>query len=1226
MAAVFAGLLIGSATEAWAQTDAGEEPIITFTTSIYETYGETNTFHFVIGTKTNSYIDVDCGYGATECEVEPATFDSESGAIVGTSVSCKVSPAGVVKIYGDASLVDYFAAEGCYIRTLDISKLENLEILSLEHNELEQLDLTPNSKLQAITLTDNPFNVKPLKVGGNKPDLTIIDFSIIGAIDPEFNISDYPSLVSFQAWDTMSLTWVDPTNCPLLQRLSIDVTSVSSLDLSKNPRLKILNISDTRVTDIDLSHNPMLTEFYCTNQSGTVNTDTKISSLDLTNNPELIRLACSGNNLTELDLTKNTKLFELFANDNKLTSIDLSNNTELYNVSLRKNYMDFATLPTNPGTWGDYQYEQYPMQINPAYPVGAEIDLSSRVMREGEQTYAEMYVYVEASPNDSYRLDESYYTFDNGKVTFLKAYPADSVYISFGNTAFPDAMLTTTKFKIKTAEEYGKPSTVASMTTMLYGNENVSFAVGIHGASESSPKEFYVDFGDGNLKTFTATTSTIPATDNVTGTKAGYGNVSVLVPDGTIISALSTHLPLTNIDLTAARALQYLNLAGTGLYTIDLSWNRLLYTLDLSNNNLSSLTLEGVNSLYNKNLLAELNVSHNMLSEITISDNRSFRSIDISNNRFTEFSLKDASNLENLNASHNSLEEMNMSYCTPLKSAELSYNKLTSIVFPEEGNELKSLKIDNNCFTFANMPDLGNITLKDYVYAPQAPITIPTKGPGYNLSAQSVTVDGHSTQFVWKNEAGQTMTPGTDYEIVNGKTTFKNTEMGRIYCEMTNDAYPDFKDNNALKTSYILAAGMPTNLLATFTTPVGGETAALSFTAAAGSPALYIDWTGNDDLEQYPLNSYTYTRFSAQTVKDANVKVYTYDDDEAISVFSITGVTMSALDASRLTDLIAFTIDGAGLSSITMPNSPKLRELTLANNALTSIDLKPYPELMSLALSKNNLSDIDISNNPKLQLLSVSGNNFKSLSLTNNSIWHLDASSNGLESISLEGLPALEQLALSNNNLTSIDVESLRNLRVLFLDYNKFAFSGLPRTREQFSLYTYTNQAGVTASEVDGKIDLGTYSSAYGTDTKYTWYLGEPITNDYGELEGEELYVDDEYTLENGVTTFLKPFNNVMCVMTNDEFPSLYISTQLMNVEGTNGIHSAIAANGVKISMDGRAITIKAQADGQATLYTADGRLKARTNLNGGEGIISGVQPGTYILRIANQSYKLQVK
>lgn len=1220
-------VFICSAVGAWAQDSSADVPVITFKTSIYETYGEANAFHFVLGAKSDTYIDVDCGYGTVEYEVSQAVFNEETGDIDGTVISCKVSPEGIVKVYGDASLIDYFKAEGCYIRNLDISPLTNLEILVLNHNEIEELDLTPQTKLQMLTISDNPFNVSPLKVGAYKPDLTIIDFSMIGAIDPAFNISDYPSLVSFQAWDTMSLKWADPTGCPNLQRLSIDVTSVSSLDVTKNPLLRILNISDTRITSIDLSKNPMLTEFYCTHQSGTINTDVKMSSLDLTNNPELFRLSCSGNDLHEIDLSKNTKLFDLTIRDNHLTGIDLTENTNLYSVYLTDNDMDFATLPMDPGTWGDYEYGQRDMRVNPSYPVGAVIDLSQRVMRNGTQTYVELYDYVEANPNDSRKLDDSYYKFENGKVTLLKAFPADSVYLAFGNSAFPNSMMYTTKFKIKTAEEYGKPSIMATLTTQLYDGNAVSLGIGVHGATAENPKEFYVDFGDGELNTFKATSDGLAGTNNVEGIKKGYGNIRILVPDGTMLSALRTEMPLSNISLDNARSLEQLYLAKSGLYTIDLGWNRNLKVLDLSYNNLSSLSLSGVNSMYNKNMLTDINVSHNMLSKLELPDNRTMKNLDISYNKFTEMSFKDASNLKTINISHNNFSEINLAYCTPLVSADLSDNVLTSIVFPEEGNNLKSLRINGNNFTFASMPRFVGMSLEECIYAPQNIIEIPTKGPGYNLSDQALTIDGHATQFVWKNEAGETMIPGKDYEIAGGKTTFKNTEMGRVCCEMTNGAYPDMSGENALKTSYILSAGMPENLLASFTTPVDGESAALSFRASKGSPAIYIDWTGNNDLDQYPLNSYTYTRFTAHTTGGAKVKVYTYDNDETLSVFSITGATMSALDASPMKDLVAFTVDDAGLTDLVMPESPALRELSLSGNALTSIDLSKYPELFSLALNNNKLSEIDLGNNKKLQMLSIANNEFAAFSLDNSNLWHLDATGNKLTSVSLEGLPALEQLSLSNNELTSINVDLQTSLRTLYLDHNKFTFASLPQAKPQYVLYTYSDQAVVDAEEKEGKIDLSAHKSAYGIDTKYTWYLDMPVFNEYGELEGEELYADDEYLIENGVTTFLKPFNNVVCVMTNEGFPKLYLYTPMMNVSGTSGIGSALSEDSkVEVSMENRTITVKAPFGGSVTLYAADGRTAGSASLANGKAVLYNVQPGVYVLKAGKAVYKLHVR
>ena len=142
-----------------------EEPIITFKTSIYETAGANNSITLLFGSiKDTTYIDVDCGWGLDEYELVPAGLDTSNGSAVwsGTVMTLNVSSAGEVKIYGDPKQFYLANFDGCYITQIDISKLTELNVLNLCHNQLEALDLTPNTKLYAAYLDDNPFNKKPL--------------------------------------------------------------------------------------------------------------------------------------------------------------------------------------------------------------------------------------------------------------------------------------------------------------------------------------------------------------------------------------------------------------------------------------------------------------------------------------------------------------------------------------------------------------------------------------------------------------------------------------------------------------------------------------------------------------------------------------------------------------------------------------------------------------------------------------------------------------------------------------------------------------------------------------------------------------------------------------------------------------------------------------------------------------------------------------------------------
>ncbi len=242
---------------------AEDTPMITFKTNIYDTYGASNSFHIVMGATEDTYFDIDYGFGTEEVAVGQAVFDEETQAIKGTSFSMSVAADGIVKIYGDPKLLDYFDAEGCYIDWIDFGDCTNLDILDLQHNELKRLDLSKYTNLSAIYLSDNPFTqATPLVIGNNHPNLMILEVDIVDWISPDFDICYYPNLRSFDGYANKTLTHLDPTKCPYLLSLSVDSAPIKSLDVSKNPLLQVLNVSDSGISSLDFSNNPILQKLY----------------------------------------------------------------------------------------------------------------------------------------------------------------------------------------------------------------------------------------------------------------------------------------------------------------------------------------------------------------------------------------------------------------------------------------------------------------------------------------------------------------------------------------------------------------------------------------------------------------------------------------------------------------------------------------------------------------------------------------------------------------------------------------------------------------------------------------------------------------------------------------------------------------------------------------------------------------------------------------------------
>ncbi len=1181
------------------------ELIAEFKTNSYAQNGENNVVSVLIGAvEEGQYADIDYGYGKEEVELEIAAIDS-TGSWTGSFVSCNVSPEGWIKIYGDASKINVLQVSGGYLTEADVTKMRNLAVLDLSHNELKSLDLTELTNLSALYLNDNPFKETPLKIGNDKPNLVILDIGQVGNLDPSFKLADYPMLVSFDAWHCLSLTSLDPSQNSYLKRISIDSCPVSSLDVTQNSNLQILNISETAINSIDLSGNPNLTQLYCDRQSTSLAGTTKLTSLDLSNNPYLTYLFANGNDLTSIDLSNNVYLTDIFLSYNKLTGIDVSKNTYLNRLMVRYNQMDFNSLPLPDEAWGEYDYTQSNMPVAKSQKVGNTLDLSARVLREGYTTECALFMTSDEDPNSLVQLDGEYYTYADGKVTFLKE-TSDSVYVAFSCNAFPESALDKTplrteKFMVKSEENYGKPDLAFTLTPAQA--TEIRLNVGIAGASAEEPKTFYVDYGDGVNVEYTATTQATPTTCNVQKDNVA-GTLKVYVPENEKVSALAIYdIPLDNIDITPLHELGELAITNAGLTAIDLGWNRHLSTLTLTGNNFGSLNIRGANDAFQKTLLKDICLSGNNLTEVTLNDNYTIHNLDLSNNELSELSFKDADMMETVNLSGNNLISLDFNYCTLMTDLDISNNNISTLLLPKD-NSLRTLRCGNNDLTFSTLPLPQE--LDTYVYAPQNKVTISKKGPGADLKSHNLN---GQTVYVWKKKDGTVLQEGTDYTITEGRTRFLSQIIGdSVYCEMTHHIFPEL----TLTTTNIEAAEMPAHVLATFNTTEASN-GKLRLRAYNNNTTICIDWKGAGvDYEEYIIGPDLST-FEVKSYDNCTAKVLAYSDNPGVYVFSCDSIAMSSFDASSMPGLLNLTVKNAGLESITMPNDKNsLMELNLDGNNFSEIDFSAYPNIVSLMLNYNKFSTFDASPYQSLGLLGLGGNQLESVTFDNPNIWSLDLGNNMISDIDLSKLPNLYQLAISHNKLTSIDISGLQGLNVLLIDHNRFRFSTLP-SGENISVYVYADQETIDITCEDGKVDLSSEAVIDGNETTYRWFVDLPyFDEDTNELTGEELYIDEEYTVDNGVTTFLKPIDNVMCVMTNSKFPSLYLYTTL--IDATTADDDAISA----ITENGKAADM--------SIYTTDGQLVRSTRADSIKAASSGLAKGLYIIKAGDKSIKTVVR
>lgn len=1183
---------------------------------------------FVLGSKSDkANVYIDYGSGETEVEIKKAIVENDKGelAIKGTLCTNAVTDAGWVTISGDPNDLYFFNASGNEIDKIEFNPNLKLQVLNLEHNSLTSLNIDRLQSLNVIYLQDNPFSATTPLMIGKMPELIVLEVPQIGHISPNFTLKNFPKLRSFDAYHTIGLKVADPTGCPNLQRLSLDMTSVESVDLSKNPELEILNVGDSRVKTLDLRNNPKITQLYISHSSGTVNTDVKFESIDVSHCPELYYFYCGGNNLKELNLRNNPKLFTLSCDRNLLRKLDVSQNPILYSVNVRYNYMDFATLP-EPGNWFEYYHEQNPMELNDTYKVGDVIDLSKRVLRPKTTTQARLFRVPKADPTKPVELDDSYYSYENGKVT-LKKELDEEVFVQFNNSRLKDYPIRTENFRVKTVAEFGKDVKAIQLASLGDAGSPLKMSVGILGATAANPVTVKVDLGDGNTTPFEIKDER-PATANIVTTRTGAGDIIVYVPQDKYVTSLeSDGQYIDNIDLSALTELRTLTLKRANLTTIDLSYNNKLEKLDLSQNQLRRVDLRGPSSYFNKSKLSDINVSYNQIDSLLFNTIYGVTKLNVSHNKLNKLDLKDADNLRMLDISHNKFTRLLLNHSELIEDVNVSNNELTEVKIPPVA-PIKKLNVSGNYFTLANMPNDFGLTRGNFIYAPQHVLQISTSSPGIDLSEQNITKNGATTNFVWKKKDGSSLQLGKDYTITNGSAKFINLALDSIYCEMTHPAYPDFEGQNVFKTTNVHPIAFPKYELASFTTVNQTDSVVLSLASYIPGKSVYFEWGGNGNVTQYTLGD-KYKIFQAKSKANTKVRVLVAEADDKVKVFSVANVNMTDVDLTGLKEAKLIAVTRAGLTSIKLPAAPNLTDLNLEGNELTDINLSAFPNLNFISLTGNKIKTFDLSQAPNLGIAYLSSNKMKEIKLNNPKLWNLDLSDNDLENVSLDKLPMLEQLWLNANKLTKVDVSKNTNLTVLNVVGNRLKFSTMPlpsNNGKPFNRYSYNLQAPIDVKCVNGKVDLSSEAVVGGEMTTYHWFIGNVTYRD-GELQGERLELNEEYTLENGVTTLKldKTFTNLVCVMANDNFPNALIYTNYITFTPATGIDAVTTDKDVKIQFLDGAISVLGAQNSTVAIYSIDGKLVYQGKVANDSSRIP-LSRGTYIVRVGNKAAKVSVK
>ena len=901
--------------------------------------------------------------------------------------------------------------------------------------------------------------------------------------------------------------------------------------------------------------------------------------------------------LTELNISKNNKLFSIYLSDNYIRNLDVSNCKNLAELIIRNNCFTFNTLPLPYDALGYYDYSmQRNINIERERSVAEPLDLSKDIYSPDYETTVDVYLFDSNSLYGGGKrlVAGEDYTYDKGVINFLKA-QEDSVYCTFRCDAYPGLSLSTTRFMVLNPEDMGKSTLAAELTTGMAAGETFTMNVATFGKDE----KVEVDFGDGELKEFTLSDTPQEITGEVKG-----ANIKVYTASEVQLKDFdASGMKLTSVNIFKSKALKNLNLNDNELSEIDLSGNLSFKSIQLDNNKLTTLSLRGINNA------KSLSCDNNQLESIVFESSASVMSeISCSGNKLKDLSfLSRASMVEVLDCSHNEISEYMFVNARNIRELNISYNKFKEVNLQNNTN-LQKLNIEGNYFTYSTLPQT---TAQEFIYGNQNPVTIAEKSFMVDLSKEA-TFKGKNTKFTWKTESGNVMEEGVDYNVENGVTTFLKVQEEKVYAELTNEAYPDL----TLTTTLVETSEKPEFVLANLvsTAEVGSE---VRMILAAKTPkAVYVDF-GDGKLAECILGSGN-TTLTSQLGVSKNITIYGYDESYCdLTILSMSNVALEKVDISKLKDLSTLTLSNAGLTEIDLSNNTLLGFLTLSDCNLEQIDLSKLTNLTNVSLSNNKLSAIDLSNNTKLATLQLGDNNFETLVLPElPALYLLSVSRNKLNTLDVTNCPILRELYCDGNNLSSLDMSGQTGkFSMVYVGNNNFKFSTLPVFDIHNPMnYKYTPQKDVEITVDGGKVDLSSEYMVAENPTVYTWTTES----------GATLVEGTDYTIDNGVTTFMKNFDeNVYCSMTNAAYPELTLKTIGVKPE-TTGIGGITSGEGIKVENGNIVITVDGEA--KVLVYNTAGMMVRSFDVEGGTVVVDGLAGGVYMIDVRCGSQRIVKK
>ena len=932
----------------------------------------------------------------------------------------------------------------------DFIALENLDISS---NSIEQLDVSNNTALLQLNVSDN--------------NLTDIDD------------------------DTNVFEKLDLSNNTALLQLNVSNNNLSELDVSNNVALNTLNCSGNIFINLNLQNNTLLEVLDCSfNQ---------IENLNLTLNTVLSSISCSNNNLFALSLAN--------GNNVAIMAFDATNNANLFCIQV-----DDAAFSDAAAGWLKDASASYNLDCGTYIP---DDNFEQYLIDQGIDTDGTLNNFVPTVDISSLTdLDVSNLAIAD--LTGIEDFAMLGNLNCSGNMLSVLNLENNTAISILDASNNQIESlnlTANINLTSLLCNDNLIETLNIKNGNNNllttfnatiNPRLFCINVDDAILANIPMTWQKDDIADyngdcensRFTTIPDTFFEQALIdldldtVIDGVVLTSNIEQIQILNIsdssilDLTGIKdfklleeldcngnfledldvsellflkrincnsnAIDVLNIndsvnitdlfcAGNNIENLDTTQLDNLLTLDCSDNNISTLDLT------NNILLTGAFVSNNSLTNLDISANADLKNLDCSNNQINNlvtsaspnttlinlncanndlsaFDITNYQGLITLNCSSNTLNQLDVSGNTSLEVLNFLINQLTTIdlvnnvnlveLFASQ-NSLTQLDVTSNTLienidvSFNDLQQLilnTNVTLK-YLALSNNQLTTLDLSNNSNL----IEADFSSNQLVslvLSANLGSLKTLNASSNQIEGNLDL--TTFAISACTAQPDQTEFCPNSISINISNNLFEGV-------------------NLQNGINPDITLLNTTSNPNLDCIQIDDISFIGTGWQ--KDSFTE---YNED---CNFGETFVPDDNFEQA----LIDLGLDVAPLNDYVLTaNIEGLLTLDVSGNAITDlIGVEDFAALETLNVSTNNLSTIDLSNNDNLIDLNVSNNQFLSLDVSNNlNLSTLNCSNNSISNLDLDSNINLSNLNISNNLFTSFLPSEIPSLEVFNCEEN----------------------------------------------------------------------------------------------------------------------------------------------------------------------------------------------